>query len=191
MEWRKKNDEEYWSECERFYIFKEGSEWVLFDYLKADNEYYAEYHRPTLDDCKEHAEELSKMCFKTLKEIADDLKVDKQQVYRCVKKNHIKEAYQLNQTKYYDESSQNYIKRVFYGKESHQRTTSEPNQEVVFETLLKQLEVKDKQIEELNEQLKLAHQIADQEQKLRMVSEQKILALEEKETRKKWWFGRR
>ena len=57
---------------------------------------------------------------KTLKEIADELGVSKQRVYRFVKSEHINEvhheAHQSKSVKYYDEAAETAIKSYFQGK---------------------------------------------------------------------------
>lgn len=114
---------------------------------------------------------------KTIKEIADELGIDKQKVYRYITKNCIKEALQDAQTKRYDEAAQKQIKQHFEEHKPHQKSASEP----LYDALLKQLEVKDNQIAELQKLL-------DQEQKLNAVNQQKIALLEDKQkTKTHWW----
>jgi len=108
---------------------------------------------------------------KTVKQIADEIGIDKQKVYRHIKKNHIKEAHQNGGAMYYDETIEAQIKQFFSqtatSDEAHQ-CTSESHQitsnDVVVQALIKQLEVKDKQIDELtatikilSESIKVAH----------------------------------
>ena len=50
---------------------------------------------------------------KTIKQIADELNVNKQRVYRYIKKNHITEAHQKNGVMYYDENAQKQITSYF------------------------------------------------------------------------------
>lgn len=62
----------------------------------------------------------------------------------------------------------------------------------VEDMLLKQIENLQQEIKIKNEQIEQLHKLLDQEQQLRMVSEQKILQIEEsnqnsKEKKKKWW----
>lgn len=114
---------------------------------------------------------------KTLKQIADELGVDKQKIYRFVKKHgieavHQESASEAHQAKQYDEAAQTLIKQAFSQNEPHQESTSEVHQnhisETVIDALLKQLDEKDKQIDQLQ-------QLLNQEQKLRLVAEQKLL----------------
>lgn len=106
---------------------------------------------------------------KTIKEIADELGVDKQKVYRYIKKNHINEAHhealQKNGVKWYDEAAEMMIKRGILGEnvssevlhDVHQKHFTETVCDTVSETLIdmlrKELEVKNEQIRELNARL--------------------------------------
>lgn len=62
----------------------------------------------------------------------------------------------------------------------------------VEDMLLKQIEILQEEIKVKNDQIEQLHKILDQEQQLRMVSEQKKLEIEDsnpeqKEVKKKWW----
>ena len=62
---------------------------------------------------------MAKSVAKTIKEIADELGIDKQKVYRYIKKNHINEAYhevlQKNGVKRYDKAAEYLIKQGLLG----------------------------------------------------------------------------
>lgn len=65
-------------------------------------------------------------------------------------------------------------------------------QNKVEDMLLKQIEILQQEIKIKNEQIEQLHKLLDQEQQLRMVSEQKKLEIEDssseqKEVKKKWW----
>lgn len=139
---------------------------------------------------------------KTTKQIADELEIDKQRVYRYIKKNHISEALQKNGVMYYDDVAETNIKRAFNDKsvsnEAHQKHINE----AVIDTLLKQsemlrkeLEIKNKQIEKLNEMLADNYKLLNQEQQLHAMTKQELKLLEvkveeqeqTKEQPKKWW----
>ena len=109
---------------------------------------------------------------KTIKEIADELGVDKQKVYRFIKQNHINEAlheaHQRSGVKYYDEAAETLIKQGFSveitSSEAHHEALQNHINEAVCDTVIdmlrkelevknEQLSVKDKQIEELNARL--------------------------------------
>lgn len=134
---------------------------------------------------------------KTIKQIADELGIDKQRVYRYIKKNHISEAHQKNGVMYYDEAVESSIKQAFSENEPHQESASS---DTVIDVLMKQsemlqkeLEIKNKQIEELNDRLAESQKLLNQQQQLNAIAEQKLMLLEEKteeqeEVHKKpWW----
>lgn len=102
---------------------------------------------------------------KTIREIANELGVDKQKVYRFIKQNHINEAHhealQRSGVKYYDEAAETLIKQGFLDEtasseahhEAHQNRINEAVFDAVIEMLQKELEIKNEQIRELNERL--------------------------------------
>lgn len=94
---------------------------------------------------------------KTIKQIADELGVGKQRVYRYIKSNHIKEAHQKNGMMYYDTVTETAIKQglgqVVTSSESHQKHINEIVNESVIDMLRNELEVKNKQIEHLQSEL--------------------------------------
>ena len=134
--------------------------------------------------------------FLSMKQIADQLNVSKQRVYRCIKSNCINEAHSEtvkgNTVLMYDKAAVERIKQLLgvtdnetvevhhevhqEAGEAHQETVHD----TVYEALLKQLEIKDQQIKELNERLAEAHKSLDQEQQLHLLSKQRIKELEEK-----------
>jgi len=138
------------------------------------------------------------MANKTLKQLADELGVDKQKLYRFVKKNCIsevhKEVLQSTSPKLYDEAAQELIKQAFEKKELHQEVHHEAHQnyinDAVFDALLKQLEEKDKQLAAKDEQIQKLQQLVDQEQQLRLVVEQKLLEAPASE-QKSWKFWKK
>ena len=107
---------------------------------------------------------------KTIKQMADALGVDKQRVYRYIKKSCINEAHQKNGVMYYDEAVEKRIKQAFSKNEPHQESASS---DTVVDVLLKQsemlqkeLEIKNKQISDLNDRLAECQKLLDQYQKL-------------------------
>ena len=137
---------------------------------------------------------------KTTREIAREIGIDKQKVYRYIKSNCIKEAHQKNGVMYYDDVAERAIKQAFSEKKSYHESTS---RDAAFDVLLKQsemlqreLEIKNKQIEELNLRLAESQKLLDQQQQLTAIAEQKLLQIEEKreeeETQSKHrWFWKR
>jgi hypothetical protein len=112
---------------------------------------------------------------KTIKQIAEELGIDKQRVYRYIKKHRINEAHHTaskphhdSGVMYFDEAAEILIKQVFLkeitSNEVHRdvhQITSKPHHEAhqtasndTLETLVsmlkKELEIKNKQIEELS-----------------------------------------
>ncbi len=102
---------------------------------------------------------------KTIKEIADELGVEKQKVYRYIKQHRISEvhhdalheAHQRSGAKYYDEAAETLIKQGFSSQtassEAHQNCINEAVNEAVIDMLRKELEIKNEQIRELNARL--------------------------------------
>lgn len=116
---------------------------------------------------------------KTIKEIADALGVDKQRVYRYVKKHHITEAYHDAQAMYFDEVAQNAIKKAFSENEAHHEKHQDRVNDAVYDALLKQLDAKDEQIRALQEALLGA-------QRLQALAEQKLMMIEDKKSPGLW-----
>lgn len=142
----------------------------------------------------------------SIKQIAARLGTTKQRVYRCIKKNCINEAHSEtvngNTVLMYDNAAFTRICELLKTDSSTSKETHEAHQEAhhntaneaLYEALLKQLEVKDQQIEQLQKAL-------DQAQKLNAMDKQKILELEDKmaaadqeqnqaaveSVKKKWW----
>lgn len=124
---------------------------------------------------------------KTLRQIADELHIDKQKVYRYVKRKHIKEAYESDSVMYFDDTAQALIRAHFDALAS----TSEAHQKSGDDTLLIQYRARIEELEKdkefLKEQVTSLTQALDQEQKLHAVSEQKLQLLEDKKHRLFRW----
>lgn len=114
---------------------------------------------------------------KTIKQIADELGISKQKVYRFIKKEHINESHQENNVMYYDDTAQNLINNYFTKKEcineSHQNHINETVNDTLIEMLKKELENKNKQISELQKLL-------DQQQQLQLQQQKSIPVMTEK-----------
>lgn len=143
---------------------------------------------------------------KTVKQIADELGVSKQKVYRFIVRNHITESSEVKQSKLYDETAEMIIKQGILENKSYQKSHREVLQKNIDDTIIsllqkeleqknEQLKEKDKQISEKDQQIAQLQKLIDQEQQLRMVTEQKFMLLEEQniepemdtEEEKKWW----
>lgn len=120
---------------------------------------------------------------KSVLAISKELGVPKQVVYRYIKANNIKEAIIEATTKLYSEADVEAIKK---GVREQSARKPKNDSERLNETLLNTIEAQQKTIEQLTKLL-------DQEQQLRMVAEQKLVAIEEKkeieEKPKKKFFG--
>lgn len=116
---------------------------------------------------------------KTIKQIADELGLDKQRVYRFIKKNHISEVHQKSGILYYDETVESLIKSHFsklnISSEVHQTTSND----AVIETLLKQTEILQKELEIKNKQIDNLTKALDQEQQLHLLAKQQVQLLEQ------------
>lgn len=134
---------------------------------------------------------------KTIKQIADEIGIDKQKIYRWIKKNCINDVHQKNGVIYIDDAVEILLIKRF-NQEVHQevhqnRINDVANDELIF-LLRQELDVKNQQIFNMQKLL-------DQEQKLRMLSEQKVLFLESENSKikseeiinqelnlkKRWW----
>lgn len=131
---------------------------------------------------------------KTIKQIADELGVPKQRVYRYIKSNHINEAHQENGVMYYDEVAETAIKQAF----SQKTTSSEAHQnhinDTVIDVLKNQLEVKDRQIEQLQRTVEQLTAALTAAQALNAADKQQLLQLEDKHTHTSLWnriFGKK
>lgn len=98
------------------------------------------------------------MAYKSIKQIADEIGISKQRVYRYIKQHHIIEAHQENGTLYYDEAAENLIIQGFSEKNASSEVDQKRTNDTAFETVIKmlqnELEAKDRQIEELQAALK-------------------------------------
>ena len=137
---------------------------------------------------------------KTLKQIADEIGIDKQKVYRFVVKNGITASSEVKQSKLYDEAAERLIKRHFHhittsnerSGEAHQKS----GQEQLLEQLIKELEIKNEQIREKDRQIEnlqislksttealaSAQESVKVAQILQANTEQKLRLLEQKES---------
>lgn len=80
---------------------------------------------------------------KTIREIANELGVDKQKVYRFIKQNHINEAHhealQRSGVKYYDEAAETLIKQGFLDETASSEAHHEAHQNRINEAVLMRL----------------------------------------------------
>lgn len=132
---------------------------------------------------------------KTIKQIADELGIDKQKIYRFIKQNNIKEVHrethQKNAPKHYDEIAQNIIKQAFCEEKVHQESTSEAHQkhinDALYDALLLQLEVLKNELEVKNKQIAELSKALDQQQQLNAHALKTNELLVENVEEKHWW----
>lgn len=126
----------------------------------------------------------------SIKDMADILGVSKQRVYRCIRANHIKEAHtdtvKGNSVLKYDKRVLEQIRELLedsatISSEAYQKHSSDIVNDILYETLVEQLKIKDKQIEKLNERLAEANRNLDNAQKLHAMDKQRLLELESKQ----------
>ena len=110
----------------------------------------------------------------TMLDVARIVGCSKSTVYRVVKDNHLRAKKKKGQAKLYDET----LIKLVRARINDINDSKEPFQRISIETLQKQLEVKDKQIEQLNEQLKMAQINLNQSQQLALEQSKKIKELE-------------
>lgn len=99
---------------------------------------------------------------KTIKQIADELGVSKQKVYRFIVRNHITASSEVKQSKLYDEATEMLIKQGILEDEPYQKSHHEAHQnhindtvsEAVIELLRKELEQKNEQLQEKDRQIR-------------------------------------
>ena len=129
---------------------------------------------------------------KTTREIAEICGVSEQAVSAWCRKNHIakdaKGSFAISETIEYR------IYRHYKGdvaKDAKDIAQSSKADDIVNQAIIdllrKELEHKNKQIDELSKRLMECQKLLDQEQQLRMVTEQKMLVENQEESNKKWW----
>lgn len=134
---------------------------------------------------------------KSLKQIADEIGIDKQKVYRFVTKNHIKESHQIGKTKQYNEAVEKLIKHQFDQEVIHQEPVQNHIEKSVFDVIEKQLEeksnqlkVKDLQIDKLNQALNQQQQLhlkLQQDMTHLLESNQQLLEYKSEQENKGFW----
>ena len=119
----------------------------------------------------------------TIKQLAGKIGVSKTSISKKIDNLGLRNSLQMvGGTWLIPDDIENTIINAYNRKPKSQTVGTNQSQTIdtVVDTLVEQLKVKDKQIEELQKLL-------DQEQKLRMVTEQKLLAIEDATHKNKWW----
>lgn len=94
----------------------------------------------------------------TVKEIANELGVDKQTVYRIIKKNRINAAVQEGQLNRYDKAVKSIVESELPNREPHQNRINEPHQNCINEAVVALLQ---KELEAKNELIKAQQKTID------------------------------
>lgn len=127
---------------------------------------------------------------KTIKQIADELGVSKTAVRKKIENLGLRSGLQKNGNQFaIDENQEKLIKSAF--SESEAETETETSSRTKTETVSTLVSMLQKELDAKNEQIAHLQKLLDQEQQLRMVTEQKLLLIEEKQEQeeppKKWW----
>ena len=127
---------------------------------------------------------------KTIKQIADELGVSKTAVRKKIENLGLRSSLQKNGNQFaIDENQEKLIKSAF--SESETETETETSSRTETETVSTLVSMLQKELDAKNEQIAHLQKLLDQEQQLRMVTEQKLLLIEEKQEQeeppKKWW----
>lgn len=124
---------------------------------------------------------------KTIKEVADQLGISKQRVYRYYIKNCISDVHQTTSPIQLSDAVVSEILQHFTEKtassdahhDAHQTASSDTVSDAVYDALLRQLEEKDRQLAAKDQQISDLIEKLDQEQKLHAMTQNKVLMLEE------------
>lgn len=120
----------------------------------------------------------------TMLDVAKIVSCSKSTVYRTVKENHLRAKRTRGQAKLYDETLIKLTRdKITAGIESR-----EPNQRNGLETLKKQLEIKDGEIERLQNQLEIAQQNLARALKIQEEQAERLKILDNRtKQHRKWW----
>jgi predicted ArsR family transcriptional regulator len=129
---------------------------------------------------------------KTIKQIADELGVSKTAVRKKIENLGLRSGLQKNGNQFaIDENQEKLIKSAF--SESKVETKTETNSQTETETVSTLVSMLQRELDAKNEQIAHLQKLLDQEQQLRMVTEQKLLQIEDKQVqeeqpKKRWRF---
>lgn len=132
------------------------------------------------------------MSEKTLKQIADELGIEKQKIYRFVKKYRINEAHKITSGNTYDEVAQSLIKKHFDLSNQLNNANQNHINNTIFDAIFEQIKIKDSQISELQKALDQEQQLhAQSKHEIQKIMETNQQLLEYKKTRESKSFWRR
>lgn len=127
---------------------------------------------------------------KTIKQIADELGVSKTAVRKKIENLGLRSGLRKNGNQFaIDKNQEKLIKSAFSENESETQTQTKSQTET--QTVSDLVCVLQRELDAKNEQITHLQKLLDQEQQLRMVTEQKLLQIEDKQEQeyqpKKWW----
>lgn len=129
---------------------------------------------------------------KTIKQIADELGVSKTAVRKKIENLGLRSGLQKNGNQFaIDENQEKLIKSAFCESEAETRTQT--NSQTETETVSTLVSMLQRELDAKNEQIAHLQKLLDQEQQLRMITEQKLLQIEDKQEqeeqpKKRWKF---
>ena len=124
---------------------------------------------------------------KTIKQIADEIGVSKTAVRKKIDILGLWSGLRKSGNQFLiDENQEKRIKTAF--GESHSETDSQTSSHTESETVSALVSMLKNELDKKNEQIANLERLLDQEQHLRMVTEKKLLQIEEKKTYRKWRF---
>lgn len=130
---------------------------------------------------------------KTIKQVADEIGISKQKLYRYIKANHINEVHHDVGVIYIDDALESLLKQHFLDNDTHRdahQNTS--NDTVLIQSLEAQIELLKDQLKKKDEQIVKSQELLKNQQVLTLQANQKIELLEQKEEKevyKKTIFG--
>lgn len=129
---------------------------------------------------------------KTIKQIADELGVSKTAVRKKIENLGLRSGLQKNGNQFaIDKNQEKLIKSAFSENESETQTQTKSQTET--ETVCDLVCMLQRELDTKNEQIAHLQKLLDQEQQLRMITEQKLLQIEDKQEqeeqpKKRWKF---
>ena len=129
---------------------------------------------------------------KTLKQLSEELGKSKTAIRKKIEKLGLRSRLHQNGNQFLiDEETETLIKQAFsLNQETNSETNREQKTETDSETVSVLVSILQKELDSKNEQILHLQKLLDQEQQLRMVTEQKLLLIEEQkkeEPQKKFW----
>ena len=130
---------------------------------------------------------------KTIKQVADEIGISKQKLYRYIKANHINEVHHDVGVIYIDDALESLLKQHFLDNDTHRDAHQNTSNDIVLiQSLEAQIELLKDQLKKKDEQIVKSQELLKNQQVLTLQANQKIELLEQKEEKevyKKTIFG--